>query len=209
MESQRRKENIRARLKRGDLKKLSEELDMSYSYLSQAFSPGSKFTFTDELARKVEEKMGWPDGALDEGQESHPSESINPMLIMANKFRAKELALFYGSKIIRAPYTVTTGYLTKTADIAIHNDEMTAYAIGKQCQQINNEESVEELVVLMAMTGALYGFLYSPSSGIDPAKQDTNRYFDEKRESRWFKYSAGKVVEIKKGPDNVFEHVGI
>lgn len=209
MDSQTRKKNIRARLQRGDLKRLSEELDMSYSYLSQAFSPGSKFNFTDELARKVEENMGWSAGSLDEGPEVHPSEAINPMLIAANQLRAREFALFYGLYTVRAPYKVKTEYLTKTADIAIHDDDLVAFAIGKQSEDITDEASVADLVLMMAMSGAQYGFLYAPSSGIDPAWQDAHRYFDEKRESRWFKNSAGKIIEIESGPDDVFEHVGI
>jgi len=209
MDSKKRKENIRARLKRGDLIKLSEKLDMSYSYLSQVFSPGGKFTFTDQLARKVEKKMGWSEGTLDEGLEKHPSESINPMLIIANKLRAREFALFFGSKTIRAPYKIKTEYLSKTADIAIHDDDLTVYAIGKQCEEISNQDCLTDLVVMMAMTGATYGFIYSPSSGIDPAWEDSHRYFDEKRESRWFENSSGQVVEIESGPDDVFENVGI
>ena len=153
--------------------------------------------------------MDWPVGALEEGPEAHPSESINPMLIVANKLRSREFALFYRMKTIRAPYRVNTGYLAKTADIAILEDDFTTYALGKQSEDITNEQCVADLVLMMAMSGAKYGFLYSPSSGIDPAWQNAHRYFDEKRESRWFKNSSGKVVEIEESPDNVFEHVGI
>lgn len=211
MDSQTRKNNIRARLQRGDLKRLSEELEMSYSYLSQAFSPGSKFNFTDELARKVEQCMGWTSGALDTSEKTEIDSSRGILFEMAIKYRASLFEKAYPGKIIKTPYLINSGGIEKRVDIAIVNNDESVFAVGQQCRDKGylSDKEAENLMLVMAMSGAKYGFLFAPSSGVDSTWQGDNRYFEEKRQSRWFKNTAGKIVEIDSGPDNVFEHVGI
>jgi len=211
MDSQTRKKNIRAHLQRGDLKRLSEELEMSYSYLSQAFSPGSKFTFTDELARKVEQCMGWTSGELDKSAEVEINTSRGVLFEMAIKYRASLFEKVYPDKTIKNPYLINSGGIEKRIDIAIKNNDGSFFAVGQQCrdQDYLSDKEAENLMLVMAMSGAEYGFLFSPSSGVDSTWQGENRYFEEKRESRWFKNTTGKIVEIGSGPDNVFEHLGI
>ena len=209
MDSQTRKKNIRTRLKRGDLKKLSEDLNMSYSYLSQAFSPGSNFTFTEELARKVEVEMGWEPGYLDHGMDKEPKDKHDSLFQLAIKYRAGEFAKLYPKKKVDVAQRVEALSIKRKADIVIKNANDSVYAVGLQSDQTDNEELTAQIIMLMAMTGAEYGFIYGPSSGVDPYNQNDNGYFREKRDSRWFAFQSNKVIEIESGPDDVFTAVGI
>lgn len=208
MSSKQRKRNIKSLLKRGDLKMIAERLEMSYSYLSQAFSPSSSFNFTSELARKVENVMGWQDNCLDISNMPAKKPRIQGVNMMALSGRAAKLANFFPEKKVLLHQVVKLASMEKKLNIVVYDPDSSIFMIADQSDDYENPDNVERLILKMAITGAHYGVIFSADSGVNEAQEDTAFHYADCR-SRWFHTLEGKVVEAAYGPEGIFEEVGI
>lgn len=89
------------------------------------------------------------------------------------------------------------------------NEDGSVFAVGLQCDDHNHVGLAEDTILMMAISGAKYGFVYANDSGMDPSLEGTIEYYPEHKQSRWFESVDGKVIQISYGPDNVYEAVGI
>tara|TARA_R110001606_G_scaffold264825_5_gene413795 strand:- start:183787 stop:184005 length:219 start_codon:yes stop_codon:yes gene_type:complete len=62
-----RKQAIQSIIRREQLKQLTIDVNLSYSYLSRAFSPTTSMSFTEKLAPIVEKALGIEEGRLETG----------------------------------------------------------------------------------------------------------------------------------------------
>lgn len=208
MNSKQRKRNIKLLLKRGDLKTIAEKLEMSYSYLSQAFSPSSSFNFTSELARKVENVMGWQNNCIDFSS-ILPMEEENPAVVqmLTLKGRAAWLARCFPEKRLLLYQKVKIANLEINLDILIYNTDDSVFLVAEQSLDYENSYGIEQIIMSMAISGAQYGVIFNMNSGV--GGKDDGGFDHENCRSRWFEYKNGKVIEAASGPERVFEEVGI
>lgn len=212
MSSQQRKLAIQALLRRGQLKQLSEKLNMSYSYLSQAFSPGTAISFTADLARKVEHALALEEGQLDQGNnaviQKHPPTALQALVL---RTRAIDLKNYLNDKRVELEVQVEMAGVTKSADLGVYNQNNSVYIIAEQCDNYDSKSAADKIILLMALSGAEYGVLFAPESGVD---QDSLKMVDftfppEHRLSKWYQSENGKISEVATGPRGLYEHVGI
>lgn len=213
MSSQQRKVAIQALLRRGQLKQLSIDLDMSYSYLSQAFSPATAINFTDELARRVEHALGLAQGQLDQGESAAvvkpqlPRE-ISALLLDGSAARfQKHLA----DKRVETRVELGIDGIKKSANLVIYNHDDSIYMIAMIHELNKNDtslEMIEQLIMLMAITGAEYGVKYDIGSGVNQHENEYGYSRDHQR-SNWYQSLNGKIIRVKDGPDGFFENTGI
>lgn len=208
MNSEQRKRNIKLLLKRGDLKVIAEKLKMSYSYLSQAFSPSSSFNFTSELARKVENAMGWQVNCLESKSISAEQESTIGLHMLVLMGRATKLANCFPEKRVLLHQKVEIANLEKHIDIVIFNVDGSVFMVAEQSNDYKNPYDIEQLIVSMAISGAQYGVIFNLNSGVGNEGSEA-RFNQNDCRSRWFEAKGGKVVETASGPEGVFEEVGI
>ena len=208
MNSEQRKYNIKSMLKRGDLKLLAKKLDMSYSYLSQAFSPSSKFNFTRELAQKVEQAMGWQKGILDSSRTSLVKPNPGGLQLLALRGRAAKLASFLPNLRVELNQPIRLATIEKMIDIVVYNPDGSIFIIADQSQDYQNPHNVEQLILSIVMTGAAYGVIFNTVSGYGEMPNEHEFDAAEKR-SQWFQVLNGKVVESSYGPEGIFDAVGI
>lgn len=181
---------------------------MSYSYLSQAFSPASTFNFTSELARKVENAMGWQANCLDSSNISAQQESTTGLHMLVLRGRAAKLAGCFPEKRLLLHQKVEFANLEKNLDIVIYNTDDSVFLVAEQSLDYENPYDIEQLIITMAISGAQYGVIFNLNSGV--GKKDFDSGFDSKnRRSRWFESKGGKIIEATSGPEGVFEEVGI
>ncbi|WP_339778020.1 hypothetical protein [uncultured Methylophaga sp.] len=208
MNSEHRKHKIKSMLKRGDLKLLADKLDMSYSYLSQAFSPASKFNFTEELARKVEQSMGWQVGILDALGTSTLKPKAGGLHLLALRGRAAKLSSFFPKLRVELNQSVKLAGIEKNIDIVVYNHDSSILLVAEQSQDYENSQNLEQLILIMAISGAQYGVVFSADSGFGEMADDNVFDVEEKR-SKWFQFKNGKVTETAYGPKRIFEGVGV
>lgn len=195
-------------LKRGDLKLLAKKLDMSYSYLSQAFSPSSKFNFTRELAQKVEQAMGWQSGILESSRTSLVKPNPGGLHLLALRGRAAKLASFLPKLRVELHQPIRLATIEKMIDIVVYNPDGSIFIIADQSQDYQNPQNVEQLILSLVMTGATYGVIFNAVSGYGEMPNDHVFDVTEKR-SQWFQVMDGKVIETTYGPNGLFEAVGL
>lgn len=208
MNSEQRKQNIKSLLRRGDLKAIAEKLEMSYSYLSQAFSSASTFNFTSELARKVEHAMGWHESCLDVSNMPIQKPRSGGLHMLALRGRAAKLASFFPERRVLLDQKVQVGNVEKILDIIIYNPDNSTFLVAEQSDDYVNPNNIEQLILMMAISGAQYGVIFSADSGVGEAIDGTAFNYGDCR-SRWFQAKDGKVVEIARGPKGIFEELGI
>lgn len=207
MSSDQRKQNIKSLLNRGDLKLIARKLEMSYSYLSQAFSPTSSFNFTSELARKVENAMGWQENCLDSKNISAEQGSTIGLHMLVLMGRATKLASCFPEKRLLLHQKIEIANLQKHLDILIFNTDGSVFMVAEQSLDYKNPYDIEQLIVSMAISGAQYGVIFNLNSGV--GKEGETSFTYKNCQSRWFEYKDGKVIEANSGPAGVFEEVGI
>lgn len=213
MSSQKRKVAIQALLRRGQLKQLSIDLDMSYSYLSQAFSPSTAINFTDELARKVEKALGLEQGQLDQGVsiavvKSPLPREISALLLDGSAARfQKHLA----DKRVETSVDLEIDGIKKAANLVIYNHDDSIYMIAmidELSKKDSSLELIEYLILLMAISGAEYGVKYGIGSGVNQHENEYG-YSRDHQSSYWYRALNGKIIRVKDGPDGFFENTGI
>lgn len=209
MGSQQRKQAIQALLKRGQLKKLATELGMSYSYLSQVFSPETSIRFTNELARKVEKELGLITGHLDNTTES-TSSLKNPqgLAALALRGRAASIQAHYQEQRIKTHVAIKVGELSNHADLVIYNKDDSLFLIAEQSNDYTFPHKAEQLIMLMAITGAQYGAVFAPDSGLDPYTDKVD-YVTEQKRSVWYQSKDGKIINTDTGPEGFYACAGI
>lgn len=209
MSSMQRKHAIQSIIRRGQLKQLALDLNMSYSYLSQAFSPATSMNFTNALARKVENALGLAEGRLEQGdlvtvQKDRP----RGLLDIALKYRATQFTAFFPDKRVQTNVMLKLGNTEHRAHLVVYNEDGSVFMIAMQSQQYSEAHVNTQLIMLMAISGAHYGVVFSAGSGTD---QDENipGYSPDHKRSQWYQYVQGKITPITYGPDNIFEYMGI
>jgi AraC-like DNA-binding protein len=209
MSSQQRKISIQAILRHGQLKQLSKDLDMSYSYLSQAFSPGTAINFTPELALKVEKALGLTEGQLDQGESTGVVQNIpRGLLALALEGRAAQLQKHFEDKRVESNVELVIGDIKKYANLIIYNHDDSVYMIAEQNKDYMAVHMREHLIMLMAISGAEYGVAFTPSSGVN---EDENEYGYSRAYQRsiWYQHQDGKIINVESGPEGLFEKTGI
>jgi len=212
MDSAIRKQAIQSLIRRGQLKQLSEKLDMSYSYLSQAFSPGSAIRFTSELARKVEHELGLEPQFLDQGEQPLvQKQSSIALQALVLRSRAIDLKNYLTGKRVELGVTVNMAGVSKQADLAVYNPDDSIYIIAEQCDNFDTKPAADKIILLMALSGAEYGVLFAPESGVNSnsLKMVDFDFSDEHRLSRWYQLKGGQINEITMGPNGLYQKVGI
>jgi len=209
MSSEQRKEAIQGILRRGQLKQLATDLNMSYSYLSQAFSPATAINFTAELARKVEQSLGLSKGQLDHG-EPVSVRKTNPIGLLAIALigREAQLSSLFSNKRVEKNATVAFDGEIKRVDLIVYNKDESVFLIAEQSNHFDAFGAADQLIMLMAISGSEYGVIFAPDSG---AGNDDNDYafsLDHKK-SRWYQAENGKIISIDSGPEDIFNQIGI
>jgi len=209
MNSEQRKRTIQAILKRGQLKQLSSDLKMSYSYLSQAFSPATAINFTSELARKVEKSLGIAEGQLDQGEQLRVQKR-NPIGLLAVALigREAQLSNLYPDKRVEKNATVAFDDEIKRVDLIVYNKDGSVFLIAEQSSQFDAHGGADQLIMLMAISGAEYGVVFAPDSGANSEDNEYGFSLDYKK-SRWYQAKNGKIIPINEGPDGIFDKIGI
>ena len=209
MNSEQRKYAIQGLLKRGQLKQLATDLNMSYSYLSQAFSTTTAINFTAELARKVEQALGLYEGQLDQS-ECVGVRKINPLglFVVALIGREAQLSSFFPEKRVVKNDTITFDGEDKDIDLVVYNEDDSIYLLAEQSQHYDAFGAADQLIMLMAVSGAEYGVVFAPDSGVNLDSGD-NSFSRDQTKSRWYKSVEGKVIRIAEGPNSIFYKIGI
>lgn len=208
MSSEQRKKAIQSLLRRGQLKQLSVDLNMSYSYLSQAFSTSTSTPFSAVLARKVEKSLGLNEGQLDDSEQLVVQRSNSRgLLALALRGRVADLSKAYPNKRITLNEVLTVGGIAKRVDLLVFNEDDSIFLIAEQSKEYDKGPA-EQLIMLMAISGAEYGVIFAPDSGVNNNENEFGFSKDQKR-SRWYQSQKGKIVEITEGPGDIFNSVGI
>ena len=129
---------------------IAEKLEMSYSYLSQAFSPASTFNFTSELARKVEHAMGWHNNCLDVSNMPAQKPRTGGLHMLALRGRAAKLASYFPKQQVLLDQKVQLGNVEKTSDIIIFNPDNSVLLVAEQSDDYENPNNIEQLILMMA-----------------------------------------------------------
>jgi len=209
MSSLHRKQVIQTLLKRGQLKQLSSELSMSYSYLSQVFSPAIDISFTAGLARKVEQALGLVEGQLDQGEIAvTPQKNPKGLLALVLRGRAVELKSYFTDKRVEIHELIEIGNTSKHADLVVYNQDDSIFMIAEQSKDYNSDNKMDQLIMLMAISGAEYGVVFAPDSGVNDDSSDYNFSIQHQRSS-WYQSKNGKIVKSDSGPNGLYNHVGI
>lgn len=224
MSSMQRKQAIQSIIRRGQLKQLAIDLNMSYSYLSQAFSPSTTINFTDELARKVEKTLGLEQGRLEQGDQfiaqiSNPqvlrSQVVRTqglvsrgLLAQALRGRAADFITHFPKKRVETNVIMELGKVENHADLIVYNNDGSVFMIAEQSNQYNANNIATKLIMLMAISGSEYGVVFEPDSGINVNNNEPGFSRDHKR-SEWYQYKQGRIIPIENGPGNIFEAAGI
>ena len=201
MSSQQRKQAIQTLLKRGQLKKLAVELNMSYSYLSQVFSPATAITFTSKLARRVEKALGLIDGQLDKDQQTVSfQKSPNGLLALVLRGRAATIQEQLIEQRVETSVAIKIGEICNHADLVIYNKDNSIFLVAEQSKDYDSTHKSEQLIMLMAITGARYGVAFAPDSGLSTDDDDL-KYLTEHKRSVWYESKDGKIISTAVGPE--------
>ena len=212
MNSTIRKQAIQSILKRGQLKMIAKELKMSYSYLSQAFSPSTSISFTSDLARKVEALLGIEKNILDSGEQKlapKPTPHSRGFLHLALQGRASLLRSAYPDKCVEVSKDIEVSGMKMIADLIICNEDGSIFMLGKQSESdpFNKQDAVENIIMFMALLGAQHGAIFAPDSGL--GDQISPLFSASQKRSQWYASDNGKIIEHPEGLDPFFRVAGL
>ncbi len=99
----------------------------------------------------------------------------------------------------------------KQADLGVYNQDGSVYIIAEQCDNYDGRLAADKIILLMALSGARYGVLFAPESGVAQRslKMVDFEFSPDNRLSKWYQSQNGKISEVTTGPDGLYEHVGI
>lgn len=94
----------------------------------------------------------------------------------------------------------------KSAVLDVYNQDNSIYIIAEQGDNYDSKSAIDKIILLMVLSGAEYGVLFSPESGAKPNgfKIDDFEFLLEHRLSKWYQLKDGIISDVATGPEGLY-----